>query len=362
MAVMKIIYMVMIIIPCSSDFTIDVSGMSLHTSTSIRNLMQSQDLRRAQLQLEREVLGDPANTRAKYLLAFLHANTKDGDLVEAVRLALDIVTCQHEVKSELRVKAAILALDAAVHSTDDKLIRLSTGAICDHHYQHRQFSDALMREAVRLSAEAMIAAGEMEEAGTLLLSDIVGESSLELDLLQLFLLRLAQRQQRDQNTAATEHLLESLKHGTNNLERLPAMDEARMMVRRIITKWKDLGGEYRVEEEVMAGVMVELGLYPSRDQRPAWVEPGLTSRPVWDLASLGPELETSLRMVEAQWEQLRREAEAVVADHSWAVEEAGVWIRGDTILETGDRCPDSNATYPTLVLLYKMAPAGPQWR
>ena len=347
LAVMKIIYMVMIIIPCSSDFTIDVSGMSLHTSTSIRNLMQSQDLRRAQLQLEREVLGDPANTRAKYLLAFLHANTKDGDLVEAVRLALDIVSCQHEVKSELRVKAAILALDAAVHSTDDKLIRLSTGAICEHHYQHRQFSDALMREAVRLSAEAMIAAGEMEEAGTLLLSDIVGESSLELDLLQLFLLRLAQRQQRDQNTAATEHLLESLKHGINNLERLPAMDEARMMVRRIITKWKDLGGEYRVEEEVMAGVMVELGLYPSRDQRPAWVEPGLTSRPVWDLASLGPELEASLRMVEAQWEQLRREAEAVVADHSWA-QEAGVWTRGDTILESGDRCPDSNAPYPTL--------------
>ena len=335
MAAMKIICMVMIIIPCSSDFTIDVSGMSLHTSTSIRNLMQSQDLRRAQLQLEREVLGDPANTRAKYLLAFLHANTKDGDLVEAVRLALDIVTCQHEVKSELRVKAAILALDAAVHSTDDKLIRLSTGAICDHHYQHRQFSDALMREAVRLSAEAMIAAGEMEEAGTLLLSDIVGESSLELDLLQLFLLRLAQRQQRDQNTAATEHLLESLI--TDNLERLPAMDEARMMVRRIITKWKDLGGEYRVEEEVMAGVMVELGLYPSRDQRPAWVEPGLTSRPVWDLASLGPELEASLRMVEAQWEQLRREAEAVVADHSWAHAEAGVWTRGETVIESRDR-------------------------
>ena len=37
--------------------------------------------------------------------------------------------------------------------------------------------------------------------------------------------------------------------------------------------------------------------------------------------------------MEAQWEQLRREAEAVVADHFWA-EEAGVWIRGETIIES----------------------------
>ena len=59
-------------------------------------------------------------------------------------------------------------------------------------------------------------------------------------------------------------------------------------------------------------------------------------RPVWDLASLGPELEASLRMVEAQWEQLRREAMAVVADHSW-VQQAGVWIRGETIIESKDK-------------------------
>ena len=59
-------------------------------------------------------------------------------------------------------------------------------------------------------------------------------------------------------------------------------------------------------------------------------------RPVWELSSLGPALEASLRMVEAQWEQLRREAEAVVAEHSWA-EEAGLWTRGERAIETRDR-------------------------
>ena len=59
-------------------------------------------------------------------------------------------------------------------------------------------------------------------------------------------------------------------------------------------------------------------------------------RPVWELGSLGPALEASLRMVEAQWEQLRREAEAVVAEHSWAGE-AEVWTRGERAIETQDR-------------------------
>ena len=57
---------------------------------------------------------------------------------------------------------------------------------------------------------------------------------------------------------------------------------------------------------------------------------------MWELASLGPALEASLRMVEAQWEQLRRESEAVVAEHSW-VEEVGLWTWGERAVETQDR-------------------------
>ena len=48
-------------------------------------------------------------------------------------------------------------------------------------------------------------------------------------------------------------------------------------------------------------------------------------------------MEASLRAVEAQWAQLRREAEAVVAEHSWAQAEAGVWTRGETVIESRDR-------------------------
>ena len=59
---------------------------------------------------------------------------------------------------------------------------------------------------------------------------------------------------------------------------------------------------------------------------------------MWDLASLGPDMEASLRAVEAGWEQLRREAEAVVAEHSWAKPgQAGVWTRGETVIESRDR-------------------------
>ena len=57
---------------------------------------------------------------------------------------------------------------------------------------------------------------------------------------------------------------------------------------------------------------------------------------MWDLAS--PDMEASLRAVEAGWEQLRREAEAVVAEHSWAQPgQAGVWTRGETVIESRDR-------------------------
>ena len=53
-------------------------------------------------------------------------------------------------------------------------------------------------------------------------------------------------------------------------------------------------------------------------------------RPVWDLASLGPAMEATLKRAEAQWDQLRREAEVVVAKHSWTSPEAGAWTQGET--------------------------------
>ena len=84
--------------------------------------------------------------------------------------------------------------------------------------------------------------------------------------------------QNVEGSSASKALTESLKLITFDEGRLADVDNARWMIRRIVESWKDLGADLRVEEDVLVGVAVELGIYPSKGQRPAWVERGLTSR------------------------------------------------------------------------------------
>ena len=111
-----------------------------------------------------------------------------------------------------------------------------------------------------------------------LVVDLVGS---DIGVLHLFLIRLEEqeREQKDEgSSSAIEALTESLKLITFNEGRLADVDSVRWMIGRIVESWKDLGADLRVEEDVLTGVAVELGIYPSKGQRAAWVERGLTSR------------------------------------------------------------------------------------
>ena len=326
-------------------FTMMISSLSEVGSESdaefleIYSLIQKQEFRAAGMLAERVVEDEPDNVNVKYLLGFVHATAEGGDLEEAVRLALEVATWRRD----LREKAASLALEAAVNSQDDTLLKSAVEVILDHQHRHLLFSNGIIRDAMVRSAEMLLLNGDIGKARTLLSQNLV-EGCLELDILRLFLMKLDERKQNVKETRASKSLLESLKLITHDEGRLEEVEKPKMMMGRMVTRWRQRP-ELRVECDVMMGVLVELGVFPSKEQMPSWTERGLTSRwhntiiqvrtlllrrPVWDLASLGPEMEATLKRAEAQWDQLRREAEVVVAKHSWTSPEAGAWTQGET--------------------------------
>ena len=153
--------------------------------------------------------------------------------------------------------------------------------IVAHQQLHGQLSARVWMNAVMLSAEMSLCAGEIARTRTLLASDLVVDLvGLDIGVLRLFLMRLEEQEQeqKDEESSSIEALTESLKLITRDEARLVDVDSVRWMIGRIVESWKDLGADLRVEEDVLIGVAVELGIYPSKGQRAAWVERGLTSR------------------------------------------------------------------------------------
>ena len=151
--------------------------------------------------------------------------------------------------------------------------------IVSHQQLHGQLSAGVWMNAVMVSAEMSLCAGEFARTRTLLSSDLVVDLvGLDIGVLRLFLMRLEEQEQKDEESSSIEALTESLKLITRDEARLADVDSVRWMIGRIVESWKDLGTDLHVEEDVLVGVAVELGIYPSKGQRPAWVERGLTSR------------------------------------------------------------------------------------
>ena len=154
--------------------------------------------------------------------------------------------------------------------------------IVAHQQLHGQLSARVWMNAVMLSAEMSLCAGEIARTRTLLASDLVVDLvGLDIGVLRLFLMRLEEQEQErkdEGSSSAIEALTESLKLITLKEGRLADVDSVRWMIGRIVESWKDLGADRRVEEDVLISVAVELGIYPSKGQRCAWVERGLTSR------------------------------------------------------------------------------------
>ena len=168
--------------------------------------------------------------------------------------------------------------EALLKTDDDPIIKFTAEAIVAHQQRHGQLSAGVWLKAVLLSAEMSLCAGEIERTRTLLASDTVVDTGLDIGLLRLFLMRLAEREKNEEGSNESEALTKSLKLIAFDEGRLADVDNARWMIRRIVESWKDLGADLQVEEDVLVGVAVELGIYPSKGQRPAWVERGLTSR------------------------------------------------------------------------------------
>ena len=154
--------------------------------------------------------------------------------------------------------------------------------IVAHQQRHGQLSAGVWMNAVMLSAEMSLCAGEFARTRTLLSSDLVVDlAGLDIGVLRLFLMRLEEqeREQKDEGSSSIEALTESLKLITLDEGRLADVDSVRFLIGRIMESWwNELGADLRVEEDVLVGVAVELGIYPSKGQRAAWVERGLTSR------------------------------------------------------------------------------------
>ena len=155
--------------------------------------------------------------------------------------------------------------------------------IVAHQQRHGQLSAGVWMNAVMVSAEMSLCAGEIARTRTLLSSDLVVDLvGLDIGVLRLFLMRLEEqeREQKDEgSSSAIEALTESLKLITLDEGRLADVDSVRFMIGRIVESWwNELGADLRVEEDVLISVAVELGIYPSKGQRAAWVERGLTSR------------------------------------------------------------------------------------
>ena len=92
--------------------------------TEILSLLQKQELVAARMIAEKVVADDPDNVHVKYLLASIHATAEGGDLAKAVRLGLEVLGwAEGEVRAEHRERAATLALDAALKSDDDLIIK-----------------------------------------------------------------------------------------------------------------------------------------------------------------------------------------------------------------------------------------------
>ena len=105
-----------------------------------------------------------------------------------------------EVRRDLREWAASTALDAATKTNDDTIMKFSAEVIMEHQRKHNQFREKIMRDAVTLKAEMLVAAAEFEKARTLLSSGLVAESNMELDLLRLFFMKLDERRQNIEET------------------------------------------------------------------------------------------------------------------------------------------------------------------
>ena len=157
-----------------------------------------------------------------------------------------------------------------------------------------------------LLGEQLLASGEIQRAQEILLPQTGHrEGSLALGLLQLLVMRLKERKEGGDRSLLTTP------PGDHQ-----EMEEAREMMKRIEWEWNKKRPSMSEEHEEILELLVELGVYPSKHQRPLWYEEDLRARPVWRVDQLGRSGEILLD-IQRRWERLRTETEMLVESYPW---------------------------------------------
>ena len=277
---------------CVSVLVLVVTGSAVRGAVEleqelgdIKELLQSSHSVEARARAQELLRLHPANPALQYLLAFSEAQDVEGDKMEAVRLALEVIS-QPEISTSLYGTAAKLALEAAHNSDNDSLIREASHQVIVRDSQRpledtptrvlavtllgEQLLLKVRRQSVSQSVMLDVGQGEVERAEETVMSlGLTDHQDLGLGLLQLLVVLVRERRQglAGGQRRESQEILHGLQPGDEQ-----EMEDAKEMLKRIQDRWDRNRTSLATEYDEMMELMVMLGVYVSKYQRPGWCE------------------------------------------------------------------------------------------
>ena len=245
-----------------------------------------------------------------------------GDWAGAAGAGRDLLALGTGPPPALVAASAELSL-AAVLETGQPGLVVEVGEVVVEHPDWLNLPAPLRADWLVAVGEELLLAGNVERAASLL--QLSGSGGLELQLLRLLLDRCGGEGRVGEEVEELGDLLD----GDWTEEE---MTEAKAMLARLQSAALARREEAPAWLDCFLDLQVELGLLPSRLQRPIWYEPGLGTRPVWRLDQFPGPLQQRLAGLAADWRELQTEAERLVRHHNWTL---GGWTAGEQELERG---------------------------
>ena len=241
----------------------------------INSLLSEQKTVAARARIEDLLTVHPGHASLLYLLAFsLAESSEEGHKEEAVRLALEVVS-RSSVSPRLYGNAANLALTVA-HNSESSSLMLRASEQVVLRDRERPLPDPEGGEVrvfgLTLLGEQLLARGDTERAEQLLLSEAAPrQGDVSLGLLQLLLLRLQERRAGGGDRSRSDAHLLTIQPGHQQ-----EMEEAQEMMKRIQEEWNKKRSTMSEEYDEILELLVVLGVYASKYQRPGWCEDDLS--------------------------------------------------------------------------------------
>ena len=254
-----------------------IRGQSLEKEIQeINSLLSAEKIQEARTKTEDLLTVHPRQPALKYLLAFCLAEDSELEVKkESARLALEVVS-NPSVSSSLYGNAANLALTVAHNSDSEELILLASEQVVLRSRERPlvgEEGEETLVFGLTLLGEQLLVGGETERAEELLLPETGrSEGSVALGLLQLLVLRLKERKEGGGDRSRSDAHLLTIRPGDQQ-----EMEDTQEMMKRIQEKWNMKGSSMSEEYDEILELLVELGVYASKYQRPGWYEDDLPS-------------------------------------------------------------------------------------